>query len=63
MKTFNPILDLALNRVTYSCPRENNGVGKYIPTFFSDCPWLLLIVMAKDVIIGLYVHLERKLRI
>ena len=50
--TFNPRLLFTLERATYSCPCVNTGRGKYKPTLESDCPWLLLIVMAKETDIG-----------
>jgi len=51
-KIFNPFLDVTLETATYSWPCEKTGWGRYIPTFCSDCPWLLFIVIANDTEIG-----------
>ena len=34
-------------RATYNCPWEKTGVWKSNPTFATDCPWDLLMVIAK----------------
>ena len=49
---FSPSLDVTLETVTYNCLWENTGVGRYTPTCLSDCPWLLLIVIANDTVKG-----------
>ena len=46
--TFKPLLLLTRETVTYSWSCVNTGRGWYIPTFDSDCPWLLFIVIAND---------------
>ena len=45
---FSPSLDVTLKTVTYNYLWENTGVGRYTSTCLSDCPWLLLIVIAND---------------
>ena len=49
---FSPSLDVTLEIATCNCQWENTGVGRYTPTCLSDCPWLLLIVIANDTVKG-----------
>ena len=44
--------DPTLEQATYSWPCEKQGCSKLIPATFRDCPWALLIVMAKANLMG-----------
>ena len=48
------------DRATYNWPWVKTGLHKYKPTFFSDCPWRLLMVIAKDKVIGNCLHCSLK---
>ena len=39
--------DVHWERATYNCPWEKTGVCKSNPTFATDCPWDLLMIIAK----------------
>ena len=43
----NPSLVVTQDTTTYNWPCVNTCLGRYKPTCLRDCPWLLLIVMAK----------------
>ena len=45
-------------RATYNCPWEKTGVCKSNPTFATDCPWDLLMVIAKASWTGNWWHLN-----
>ena len=44
--------EVHLENATYSCPCENTDVLRLIPTCSTDCPWDLLMVMAKASLTG-----------
>ena len=46
--TSSPSLFVTLEKATYNCPCVKTCLGRYSPTLFRDCPWLLLIVIAKQ---------------
>ena len=52
MRNFRPFLLVTLDTATYNFPWLKKGFGKYTPTCFNDCPWLLFIVIAKHTEIG-----------
>ena len=52
MRNFSQFLLVTLEIATYNCPWLKTSFGKYTPTCFNDCPWLLFIVIAKHTEIG-----------
>ena len=44
------------DNATYNCPCVKTGVRKFTPTYFSDCPCDLFIVIAKASLTGNCLH-------
>lgn len=52
IKILIPPLFVTLDSATYSWPWLNTGLGRNKPTCDNVCPWLLLMVIAKETIRG-----------
>lgn len=46
-KICNSSFEVILDNAMYSCPRAKTCSGRYNPSFFRDCFWLSLVVIAK----------------
>ncbi|KAM3212539.1 hypothetical protein ACQJBY_065541 [Aegilops geniculata] len=52
--TRSPSLFVTLEKAMYNCPYVKTCLGRYSPTLIRDWPWILVIVIAKQIDIGYF---------